>query len=175
MFLPIYKGIAGDPILKELQDLSEEENRKLDFFKRQAEQLVAANVTLIDETQDDDAILAALKGSPAGQARGDTARRTHVLIYYDQQDVGEASSQPHLRVPPLRSKGQHLQRFLRLVMRRTENQDDLDDADIYTINDAGRSGNKSVILGSFLNSLGQALICHNFCLRMPSLGAPHKS
>lgn len=155
-FLPFSEGIAGDPILKELQDLTEEETRKLDFFKRQAEQFVAANVTLIDETQDDQAILAALKASPAGQARGDATRRTHVLIYYDQQDAGESSSQPHLRVPPLRSKGQHLQRFLRLVMQRAENSDDLDDTDIFTINDAGRSGNKSVILGAFLNSNGQA-------------------
>eukprot|EP00972_Heterocapsa_arctica_P019712 2907844-Heterocapsa_arctica.AAC.1 len=37
------QGIDGDPVLKELDDLEENESRKLDRYKRQAEQLVAAH------------------------------------------------------------------------------------------------------------------------------------
>ncbi len=128
----------------------------MDRFKRQAEQFVASNVTLIDETQDDAAIFAALKNSPAGSARAEAGRKQHVIIYYDQQDAGEAMAQPHLRTPPLRSKGAHLTRFLRVAMNRTETPEDLDETDVYIVNDAGRSGNKSAILNAFTNSAGQA-------------------
>ena len=44
-------GISADPSLQTALDLNEMDTRRLDFFKRQAEQLVAANVTLIDEQQ----------------------------------------------------------------------------------------------------------------------------
>jgi hypothetical protein len=145
-------------VLKELDALEENEARKLDRYKRQAEQLVAAHVTLIDECKSDEAILALLKDCPAGKARGDPApdRRTHVLIYYDQQDAGEATAQPHLRTPPLRAKGQHLQRFLSLCIRRgNPDADELEDNDVFIINDAGRGGNKTLILNAFLNHTGQ--------------------
>ena len=129
--------------------------RKLDRFKRQAEQFVASNVTLVDEMQSDDQILAALKESPAGKARAEAGKKQHILIFYDQQDAGEAQAQPHLRTPPLRSKGDHLKRFLRLMMQRRDSPDDLDDGDVYVLNDAGRAGNKSVLLNAFTNSAGQ--------------------
>ena len=126
----------------------------MDRFKRQAEQLVASTVTLIDECAGDAEILEALKASPAGRARGEPGKRTHVLIWYDQQDAGEATAQPHLRTPPMRSKGEHLKKFIRMAMNRTEMTDDLDESDVYVVNDAGRSGNKTVILNSFTNAAG---------------------
>lgn len=131
--------------------------RKLDRYKRQAEQLVASNVCFCDELMDDADILNVLRSSPAGQARGEAGKRTRVLIWYDQQDAGEATAQPHLRTPPLRAKSGHLHRFLRLVMARTETPDDVDDGDVYVVNDAGRPGNKSEILKAFQTSTGQVV------------------
>ena len=149
------QGIDGDPALTELTDVTELNERKLAQFKTMARELVRSNVCLCDETMDDDDIIKALAESPAGTARGDAVRHTHVCIYYDQQDAGEATAQPHLRVPPLRNKGQHLQRFLNIVMSRVETQDDLDEGDMYAINDAGRHGNKTQILNAFTNKENQ--------------------
>ena len=150
------QGIDNDPALKELDDLEENESRKLERFKRKAEQLVAAHVTIVDECKTDAEILAILKDCPAGKARGDPApaQRTHVLIYYDQQDAGEANAQPHLRTPPMRAKGQHIQRFLSLCIQRA-NPDELEENDVYIVNDAGRAGNKTMIMHAFHNSAGQ--------------------
>ena len=117
---------------------------------------MAAHVTIVDECKTDAEILAILKDCPAGKARGDPApaRRTHVLIYYDQQDAGEANTQPHLRPPPMRAKGQHIQRFLSLCIQRA-NPDELEENDVYIVNDAGRAGNKTMIMNAFHNSAGQ--------------------
>ena len=41
-------------------------------------------------------------------------------------------------------------------MARTERPDDFDDSDIYIVNDAGRAGNKSLVLNSFTNLSDQA-------------------
>ena len=94
-------GIKADPSLQTALDLNEMDTRKLDFVKRQAEQLVAANVTLIDEQAAYDKILQIIKECPAGATRGEQGKHTHVVIYYDQQDSGEATAQPHIRTPPL--------------------------------------------------------------------------
>ena len=56
-------------------------------------------------------------------------------------------------------------------MARTERPDDFDDSDIYIVSDAGRAGNKSLVLNSFTNLAGQAratnnasVVAVNFCL-----------
>ena len=146
-------GIDSDPCLKEAVagELGEIDVQKIERYKRQAEQLVAANVCLVHEQIEDDALAAEIKNCPAGKARGDASRRTHVLIYYDQQDCGEAQFQPHLRIPALRSKGAHIQRFHKLVIARTETPTELADGDIYVVNDAGRGGNKSLLMNSFIS------------------------
>jgi hypothetical protein len=153
------QGISGDVVLKEAAaELTDDEGRKLERFKRQAIQQVSANVTLADETMDDDKILEILSQCPAGKARGEPGNNSHVLIWYDQQDAGEATAQPHLRIPPLRNKGKHLERFLKLCLGRVAGPggtyDELEDGDVYVINDAGRTGNKASIANSFHNSRG---------------------
>jgi hypothetical protein len=102
-------------------------------------------------------LLEALKGCPAGAARGSKDARSHVLVFYDQQYAGEASSQPHLRTPPLREKGKHLERFIKLSLMRTTTPGDLDDSDIYVVSDAGRSGNKTVLLNAFVDTSGKVI------------------
>ena len=122
-----------------------------------AQELVASHVTLVHELENDAELLETLKGCPAGAARGNKDARSHVLVFYDQQDAGEATSQPHLRTPPLREKGKHLERFIKLCLMRTTTPADLDDSDIYVLSDAGRPGNKMVLLNSFVDASGKVI------------------
>jgi hypothetical protein len=111
-----------------------------------AQELVASHVALVHEQESDAELLEALKCCLAGVARGSKDARSHVLVFYDQQDAGKASSQPHLRTPPLREMGKHLKRFIKLNLMRTPG--DLDDSDIIVVSDAGRSGNEAVLLNA---------------------------
>ena len=69
---------------------------------------------------------------------------------------------PHLRVPALRSKkngrSAHLERFVKLIMNRFTSSgteaDDLEDGDLFIINDCGRPGNRPCFLSAFINSQG---------------------
>ena len=76
---------------------------------------------------------------------------------YDQQEAGEASAQPHLRTPPLRQKGDHLQKFITLCLRRTSTPDDIDDSDVYVISDAGKQGNTNLLLNSLQDRAGKSI------------------
>ena len=120
-----------------------------------AQELLASHVTLLHEQKSDAELLEALKGCPAGAARGNKDAHSHVLVFYDQQDAGEASSQPHFRTPPLREKGKHLERFIKLSLTRTTTPGDLDDSDIYVVSDAGRSGHTTVLLDAFCGHIRQ--------------------
>ncbi len=98
-------GLEADPALKSIGELDDTASFQLDRFKRMARQLVQSHVMLAEETFEDGELLQRLRDSSAGRARGDPEQRTHVIIWYDQQEAGEASAQPHLRTPPLRNKG----------------------------------------------------------------------
>ena len=150
-------GIEAEAVLREVP-LGDSETHRLNRYIRQAEQYVSANVCLVHELMSDEEIITLLKGSGAGSALGSSEKKTHVLVWYDQQEGGESSAQPHLRIPPLRSKGQHLQRFIRLAMERTDTPDEIRDQDVFIVNDAGRSGNKTAIVNSFQNKAGEVLI-----------------
>lgn len=101
------------------------------------------------ETKSDEDLLESLKQSVAGSASGDAEKKTHTLVWYDQADAGEAQVQPHLRVPGLRNRGGHLQRFVRLVRQRKDPNQDLDPRDIYALCDCGKDGNKGRLIGAF--------------------------
>lgn len=124
---------------------------RLERALSQAKGIVASYVKMVPETLSDDDLIKALKDSGAGSVKGDPDKRTHVLIMYFQQDAGESSAQPKLRVPPLRSRGAHLQRLVHLAMNRhgAEFDKELHPQDIYLISDAGKEGNKNLILGAF--------------------------
>ena len=152
-------GIESDPNLAEVfnQSLREstepgdmEDLRRLEHYKLQAKQYVSTYVTLMDENCLNGEITKGLRTSAAGRAEGDLGQRSHVLIYYSAQDAGESSSQPWCRVPPLRERGAHLERFIRLVLQRFPNyQEELHPRDVYIVNDAGRAGNRNAILKAF--------------------------
>ena len=86
---------AGRAIGLEMPDpegqFDEEESRKIDRFKLMAKSLDASHITLIDECQDDEAILESIRTCSATvdakqvPIKGDD-KLNHVLIYYDQQE-----------------------------------------------------------------------------------------
>ena len=78
-------------------------------------------VVLEPETKSDEELLASLQQSVAGSASGDAEKRSHTLVWHDQADAGEAQ----LRIPGLRNRGGHLQRFVRLVQQRKDPNQEL--------------------------------------------------
>ena len=126
-----------------------EDLQRLERHMTQARSLVKTYVVLEPETKSDEDLLESLKQSVAGSASGDAEKKTHTLVWYDQADAGEAQVQPHLRVPGLRNRGGHLQRFVRLVQQRKDPNQDLDPRDIYALCDCGKDGNKGRLIGVF--------------------------
>jgi len=115
----------------------------------QARSLVKTYVVLEPETKSDEDLLESLKQSVAGSASGDSEKKSHTLVWYDQADAGEAQVQPHLRIPGLRNRGGHLQRFVKLVQQRKDPSQELDPQDIYAVCDCGKDGNKGRLIGAF--------------------------
>ena len=125
--------------------------------------LVDSSVIFAHELMSDEEIIKILQDSPIGSIRGDATNKTHVLIYYDPQEGGETQSKPTIRTPPLRNKGAHMSRFIRLVMSRGGDAfgDDLMEGDVYVINDVGKQGNKSTIINAFTNKKGEVASTHS--------------
>ena len=55
---------------------------------------------------------------PVAKVAPSASEHTHLMAYYDQSESGETTAQPHLRVPPLRNRGGHLQKFMSLIMSK---------------------------------------------------------
>ena len=139
------QGIKSDQAIAEVTpQLDDASSKQMERFKRQAEMLVESHVVMANELQTDEYIVSMLQSSPVGQIRGDPKLKTHVLVYYDPQESGETMNQPHLRSPPLRAKGCHMRRFIRLVMARAGGTagEDILESDVHVINDTGNHGNK---------------------------------
>ena len=151
-------GIESDQgvmaVYSELQASGDQKDKedfqKLGRHMTQARSLVNTYVVLESETMGDDDLLKTLKESVAGSKSGDAEKKTCTLIWYDQCDAGEATAQPHLRTPGLRNRGAHLQRFIKLCQQRKDPNQDISPEDIYCLCDAGKEGNKSALLSSFL-------------------------
>lgn len=152
-------GVDGCSELKEfmsnmeanIDDPAEREQllKKLERFKQQAATLVASYISLAEDTLSDGELLERIKQSAAGYASPDPSAKTHVLIYYSQHDGGEATAQPHLRVPPLRLRGQHAQRFVQmgLLRRGAVEGPDLVPGDVFIM--TGKEGNKMPLMNAF--------------------------
>ena len=126
-----------------------EDLQRLERHMTQARSLVKTYIHLEPEAKSDEDLLASLKESPAGNASGDAEKKTHTLVWYNKADAGEAQVQPHLRIPGLRNRGGHFQRFVRLVQQRKDPNRDLVAEDIYAVCDCGKDGNKSRLIGAF--------------------------
>ena len=123
--------------------------KKLARYKQEAATLVGSYIGLIEETRTDAEILQHLKTSAAGSTKGDAGAKSHVLLYYSQTEGGESTAQPHLRVPPLRNRGEHCRRFVSFGLQRSAAYDIMA-GDAYVLVDAGRDGNKAMLLSSFV-------------------------
>ena len=72
-------------------EFDEEDTRKIERFKMMAKSLVSSHVTLIDECQEDEALLESIRSCPAtidakeAQIKGDD-KLNHILVFYDQQE-----------------------------------------------------------------------------------------
>ena len=152
-------GMDGDATLQavrsELQSSDDpqdqEDFQKLERYMSAAINKVKVCVELAPETLTDPELSEALAKSAAGSCRPDAAKKEHVLIWYSAAECGEATAQPHLRVPALRARGDHFLRVFRTCQMRYENATgELPDRDIYAVCDAGKEGNKGLLLGKFI-------------------------
>lgn len=108
---------------------------------------VQSLIKLVNEQEPNEYILAELKRF---QLVGDVDSKRHVLIYYSPGDAGESVGNPRVYEPALRGRGTHAQRFLQVTMERHEAEPRaLHAADLYFVNDIGKDGNKTQLLGSF--------------------------
>ncbi|CAE7034136.1 sinIM [Symbiodinium sp. CCMP2592] len=93
-----------------------------------------------------------LKQSAAGSIVPDLGKKEHILIWYAASECGEATAQPHLRVPALRNRGDHFLRLFRFCqMRGKEATGELTDGDVYCVSDCGKDGNRHALLSRFIS------------------------
>ena len=128
--------------------MDEADKIKLDRYKAQARALVAAHVFLMEETAEGTEIQQGMQAAMQG-ATEQLQDGAYILIYYGQSESGECSAQPHLRVPPLRNRGEHLRTFVQNCMMRHGKACEIDRNDVYVINDCGREGNRGLLLSAF--------------------------
>ncbi|CAE7018635.1 sinIM, partial [Symbiodinium sp. CCMP2456] len=168
-------GLGADAglqaIVSNLKDSGEaqdvEDLQKLERFMSQAQGVVNTYCSFALETETDADLVKHLKESAAGSHEPKVSENAHVLCYYSAQDCGEATSQPHLRTPALRNRGDHLQRFIHVCMQRRGLVHELPEQDVFALNDSGREGNKGLMLGKF-TAIGEAEVD-------PSTGKPKKA
>ena len=79
-----------------------------------------------------------LMDSAAFKTKGSVEARTHSAIFYNPTLCGESASKPRVRLPPLRSNGQHLKRLLNIVLR--SNNWEIAANDLFFLFDAGKPG-----------------------------------
>ena len=127
---------------------------KLKRFKSHCKKMVAAHVFLVVEPASEQGIAKAINDTKAGQVRGgtvtdeetgDTESKSFVHITYDPKVGGEASSFPHLRVPPLRGSGSHLARMVKGVQAACGKPSEIDPGDLFVIFDGMKDGNTQVL------------------------------
>ena len=76
--------------------------------------------------------------------------KSHCLIIYDCKLAGEASSHPHLRLPPFRQN--LLKKLVTGVCTARGDPDALHPSDVFLIADGFKPGNKTALLNSFVQS-----------------------
>ena len=148
----VIASLEANPEIKKLVDGYEEiadhsSKQKLESYMTQCRRLVASNVTLLVETESDDAIIAGMQRSAAAQVRLDAGGM--VGVFYDVKLAGEASAQPNVRMPPLRDAGGHLQKLVGLKIRASSADGEIPSSEIWFIPDAGKDGNKGALLSGF--------------------------
>ena len=128
--------------------------QKLRRFKSHCKKMVAAHVCLVVEPASEQGIAKAINDTKAGQVRGgtatdeetgDTESKSYVHITYDPKVGGEASSFPHLRVPPLRGSGSHLGRMVKGVQAARGKPSEIHPGDLFVIFDGMKDGNTQVL------------------------------
>ena len=132
----------------------EADHSRLKRFKAYCKKLVSAHVQLRVEPASEQLIAKAINDTKAGSVRGEqvtdedtggTASKNFVHITYDPKVGGEASSFPHLRVPPLRGSGSHLTKMVKGVQASRGKPNEMDPGDLFVIYDGMKEGNTQVL------------------------------
>eukprot|EP00959_Pyramimonas_sp_CCMP1952_P067253 1403620-Pyramimonas_sp.AAC.1 len=132
-------AFTDNPELKKMEEkMDEEQVSKLEKFKCMARNLVNSHVDLIPETLPNEEIVRQIQDSAACKVEHTPDHRTFTAIVYDPRCCGVSSSNPTLRVPGLRTNGEHLKTLAKLVFRARG--DEIKDNDMWLLFDAGRAG-----------------------------------
>ena len=110
---------------------------KLSVGIRIAERRVQAQVALLVDSDDANALASNLKATLASQSRGDVEQKRYVAIILDAKVLCESGSQAKYRVPPTRNA--QVKRLLDAVLS-TRPEGDLEEADILVGLDGGKAG-----------------------------------
>ena len=124
---------------------------KIRRFRESAQRMVNVHVKLDVEPSSEtqltalisDSFVNKIKGKSFLDDTGATVFKNFVHITYDPKVAGRATTAPHLRVPPLRNNGAHIQKMVGAAIRaRSPGEERLEDGDIYVMFDGMKHGNE---------------------------------
>ena len=151
-------------VAKILRGVCDSAKQKLEKYKLAAKHIVHSNSELVSETCTQPELIRKLKDSAAGQFRGDPTKKIHRGILFDSKVTGQCSSNPHLRNPPLRGNGTHVQCLVKLVVETTDSE--LHPSDLYFFFDGSKSGNHDKLSSGLTNSSGELLAKKRHVIRV---------
>ena len=153
-----------------IDNISEDTMLKIRRFRDSAKRMVNVHIKLDVEPASEtqlvammtDSIVNKMKGKSFSDDTGATVFKNFVHITYDPKVAGRASTAPHLRVPPLRNNGGHIQKMIGAAIRaRSNGEERLDDGDLYVLFDGMKHGNeKDLTTQPFRNTEGAPLTRH---------------
>lgn len=140
--------VSPGNLVIDVSDKSPDDMQKLNTFKRKVAELVRSHVEFVPDMTSNSDLIAALKATVAGRARGSKnvenhAQSSYVAIVYDSKVSGECSHRPHLRQVYFRSD--HCKRLLKVALHLKE-PDAIADGDLYMLPDGGKHGHTGVAM-----------------------------
>ncbi|CAK0860741.1 unnamed protein product [Prorocentrum cordatum] len=81
-----------------------------------------------------------------GTIRAETGEQRYVIIHYDPKQACEAATMPHIRDPPLRGKGEHLDQCVNMMIKSRGLDGALHEGDLYMVLDNGKEGNHTKLI-----------------------------
>jgi hypothetical protein len=161
-------------VFMKINALSDDERDALRMFEKEALAIISQGVELLAEKPSAAQMAEAMRNTAFGKIKGVPGDQgQYAIAMYAPRLAAESTTQPALRVPPLRNTSgpgggpPHYRKMVQSVlMMRYETGDDhagnaIDPGDVFIISDSGRHGNVSPILSAFVDMAGTALQrCH---------------
>ena len=149
-----------------INQMSLAEKDDLASYEKQALEKVGNSVELINECDTPKSMAEAIRNTEFGKVLGNPGEQgRYVVISYQPKVAGETTTQPQLRLPPLRNMptmpgGAHYKKMIQAVLAsRTPADVDgvgcaIHDGDVFIIGDAGKHGNHQALGAAFANPQG---------------------